>query len=922
MKRIINYIWFLATFLLSNPASSQSLSVHCIDSDCILQQLSADSARSLKNLSKWISIDSAISHTAIQGTYIQGRVQRMISVIYYDKGEYKNAIEWAEKVRVLFRKMMDEKEENLVQLAKNFYLMVACYDSLDQYPMQMNMVDSCISVDKEMNTSYYNTSLLIEEQVAWLYNKGDYRACISYADLGEAIIKKYVHDNSSFHRATSIIFYKVQAHMYLGELQVAQEILHNTLKEHEKLRTIGLLGTLQGINADLYLLRNKPDSAIASLLIAIENHRKEKYAKGLAECYEIIGQTHLEYFNRPDLCLKYSKLALRYAVQIDSVSILNTMSKAYLKANNPNLALQYIDKASSLLGVDIPNIKEMPGLLLTFALEKRAPYAIQLLISTADVYLRIGMLYKDRRSLNTAIDFYARADQLLSRLKNEYRTLDSKLYWRKQTVYLYERAIESSYLLDDKTAALYFLEKSRAILLQDQISETRAMQPAELKIKTTIRAEIKALNDRISQTNRDDPAYTALQRRVLELEQKEYLLRLPVTGTESLMHDHRLAIESAAALKTVKKILETHQAYINIFDGDSAVYLLKFIGHKILFQKIAKKSYDCLVAEFQQGLIKPEVYTDAFEKWSRNANALYKLVFGHDEISPGRIMISPGSNHYPFEALVKTTTNGQNRYLVQDYAISYVYSAAYLADSSIEAKSISNPQLLGVAPVQYSGRLNVSELAGSDLSVRNLAEGFKYTSMFSNAATKKNFLDNFYKYEIVHLYTHADARGQRADPVIYFADSLLYLNDVMVSVRPVTLLIVLAACESGLGQFYKGEGVFSFNRAFAAIGIPTSIVNLWPVDSKTTYQLNELFYQLLRKGLPVDVALQQAKLKYLETATGEKVMPYFWAGSLVEGKPLELLPLNSKFAMVVGIAIFFTLLIALLAIIALRFQRE
>ncbi|MHA4843919.1 CHAT domain-containing protein [Flavitalea antarctica] len=923
MKGIIYYICCLVTMLSGNPANSQSLSVHCTDSDCILEKLSADNARSPENLSTWIAIDSALSLKAMQDAHIRGRVQRMISVIYYDKDDYTNALQWAGKARLFFRRPTDNKEKSLEQLAKNFYLMVACYDSLDQYSMQMNMVDSCISVDKELNTDYYNTSLLIEEQVAWLYNKGDYRACISYADLGEAIIKKYFHDDgTAFHRATSIIVYKVQAHMYLGETEVAQKILHNILQEHEKLRKIGFLGTLYGINADLYLLRNKPDSAIASLVIAIENHRKERYAKGLAECYEILGQTYMEYFNRTDLCIKYSKLALRHAVEIDSVSILNTISQAYLRSDNLKLALQFIDMASAVLGVDIRNPKDAPGHLLTFALEKRAPYAIKLLLSTADVYLQMGKLSGDHKSLKRAIDFYDRADQLLSRLKNEYHTADSKLYWRKQAIHLYERAIESCYLLDDKNIALYFFEKSRAVLLQDQISEIRALQPAELKIKAALRAEIKALNERISQTNKDDPSYASLQRRVLELEQQEYLLRIPVSASQPLVRHGELTHDSVAALKAVNKILTTHQAYINIFDGDSVVYLLKFIGQKQFFHKIDKKSYDCLVVDFQKGLMKPEVYSDAFQKWSRNANALYQLVFGNNEIPPGRIMISPGSNHFPFEALVTNIAKGSNRYLLEDYAVSYVYSATYLADGSDAAKPISIPRLLGVAPVEYSGRLNVSELAGSDLSLRSLAEGFSYAGMFSRTATKKNFLDNFHKYEIVHLYTHADARGQRADPVIYFADSLLYLNDLIVSAKPVTMLIVLAACESGIGQFYKGEGVFSFNRAFAAIGIPTSIVNLWPVDSKTTYQLNELFYDFLREGLPVDVALQQAKIKYLGTAKGEKAMPYFWAGSVVEGKPLMLPRLGGNLPTLVGVALFFTILIVLLAVTALKFQRE
>lgn len=915
-------IYLLAIVLGSLTASSQSLSGKCSDSDCILKQLQASDARSSEKLDDWISVDSAISRSGLANTTVRARVQRMISCIFYDNGDYQKSIQWAEMARVHLRRASGGKYENLQHLAKTFYLLVACYDSLDLYQMQMNMVDSCISVDKESNTDYYNTCLLILEQVAWLHNKGDYRACITYADLGEAILKQHYHDKDSVRRSVSIIVYKVQCHMYLGELEIAQKILQTTLKANKYLRSIGLLGTLQGINSDLYLQRNKPDSAISSLLIAIENHREMRYSKGSAECYEILSQIYLRYYNRPDLCLKYNNIALRFASDIDSISIFNTMSRAYLKLKNPELALKYIDKSAQMLGVDIRTNDAIPELLLTFAIEKKAAYAIDLLISKADVFLDMGKLLKDPKSLNSAINFYMRSDQLLTRLKKEYGALDSKLFWRKYSSNLYENAIEAAFLLDEEGVAFYFFEKSRAILLQDQIDETSAMTPEELKKLYGLQAELKLLSGRLSTTDIYSPLYTELQRKIIDVQHQQYELRQYSSGMGTLRADTRSTVDSLAALRTVKQILKTHKAYINIFNGDSAVYLIKFIGDKVMLRKINKRNYESLVVDFQTGLLKPGNYKDSFEKWSLNANALYKLLIGNDEIPPGRIIISPGSNHFPFEALVSSITDSQNKYMVQDYAISYVYSATYLGGKeSPRLKSFSKPDILGVAPIQYAQRLNLSELTGSDNSINKLAKGFSQNNMFSHAATKQNFLNSFYKYDIVHLYTHADAKGQQADPVIYFTDSVLDLNELIVSVRPVTSLIVLAACESGLGKFHKGEGVFSFNRAFAALGIPTSVVNLWPVDNKTTYNLNELFYKFLHQGFPVDVSLQMAKIMYLETASAGNKTPYFWAGSVVEGKPLVLPSTERTTSLLVGIAITFTILLVLFATIALKFQQ-
>ena len=68
------------------------------------------------------------------------------------------------------------------------------------------------------------------------------------------------------------------------------------------------------------------------------------------------------------------------------------------------------------------------------------------------------------------------------------------------------------------------------------------------------------------------------------------------------------------------------------------------------------------------------------------------------------------------------------------------------------------------------------------------------------------------------------------------------------------------------------------------MGIPAAISNLWSVDNESTYQLTELFYKQLSKGLPTDIALQKAKLEFMQTASKEKSLPYYWAGPVLVGK--------------------------------------
>jgi hypothetical protein len=59
---------------------------------------------------------------------------------------------------------------------------------------------------------------------------------------------------------------------------------------------------------------------------------------------------------------------------------------------------------------------------------------------------------------------------------------------------------------------------------------------------------------------------------------------------------------------------------------------------------------------------------------------------------------------------------------------------------------------------------------------------------------------------------------------------------------------------------------------------------LWSVDNKSTYQITELFYKYLSDGLPIDVALQKAKLDFIQKGTKQKKLPYYWAAAVLTGK--------------------------------------
>jgi CHAT domain-containing protein len=103
-------------------------------------------------------------------------------------------------------------------------------------------------------------------------------------------------------------------------------------------------------------------------------------------------------------------------------------------------------------------------------------------------------------------------------------------------------------------------------------------------------------------------------------------------------------------------------------------------------------------------------------------------------------------------------------------------------------------------------------------------------------------------------------------------------------------MVVLSACESGLGPVLDGEGVFGLSRAFLHAGARSVCVSLWRVADASTGALMEGFYSRLVKGMAAAEAFQSAKLEMLD---GTWAHPFYWAPFVLIGGDPVVLPANS-----------------------------
>lgn len=101
-----------------------------------------------------------------------------------------------------------------------------------------------------------------------------------------------------------------------------------------------------------------------------------------------------------------------------------------------------------------------------------------------------------------------------------------------------------------------------------------------------------------------------------------------------------------------------------------------------------------------------------------------------------------------------------------------------------------------------------------------------------------------------------------------------------------TELVVLSACQTGVGATQPNEGVFGLRRAFFLAGARSLVTSQWSVDDEATHQLMVAFYRHLLSGQPRGTALQHA----MSETRQRKPHPFYWAPFIFIGKnaPLSL----------------------------------
>jgi len=289
-----------------------------------------------------------------------------------------------------------------------------------------------------------------------------------------------------------------------------------------------------------------------------------------------------------------------------------------------------------------------------------------------------------------------------------------------------------------------------------------------------------------------------------------------------------------------------------------------------------------------------------------------------EKIGRSSVIILPDGplSAVPFGAL--PTENG---YVIEDRAVSYVDSATALVRQSTHLRGTG---MLAVGDVDFDGEAvgsrelpcwetNPGELPATGREVASLADRWNKGAhrrepaliLTGANANEPRVSKSLAGQRLVHLATHGffatgECRGRtEANPLLLSglvlaptetSDGVLTAEEISTLDLSGTELVVLSACETGLGEIETGEGVLGLRSAFSAAGAQQIVMSLWAVPDEDTRRLMDPFYaRVLHRKRPIDPAeaLRAAQLdllKELRQAEGE-VHAGRWAAFLVSGQP-------------------------------------
>ncbi|MCX7551594.1 CHAT domain-containing protein [Xanthomarina sp. F2636L] len=800
--------------------------------------------------------------------------------------------------------------EDTIYLATEKFIANKSLESLEELSEQeINFKNKISTKDEQLafifllcNKAYYLKDLnrfnpaITSYETAWTYYNENQLVNISDYDIIEYCLKplgnlytktnNYTDAENTIKQYLSIAEKKKDKVQYVAGI-INLSVLYQTRGMHQLVVDL--------INQSLEVLKidskqkDKLNTLKASSLIALntsKNYNLEndiifsvsdgQYNKHLLQ-YELALKngdytSALEHFNMSTLIQEKDSLTKR------------EIAKNYLKKGQLEYLLNNFDKANqslqSALHMFLPNLEEktIP--------EKSTLYAENTFIDIFDLLARL-QIHPETALIYYDLSFYV-SNLLTENLTSQESKIANQVSNRNRSEHCIELLFQTYQKNSDTkifTRALAYTETYKASVLKGVfqkksllelhpndgllIKEQKLLQQQEQLTDLLIKTQLGY------QTSTNDSLNKQLLNLSIDLKNLHSDIELKYPQTENNID-----------VTGIQKQLQVDKTNLIIyFYGKQAIYQFIISEKNTSFLKIdltdaVKNSLTNFIHLFDS----PSAINNNIKNFSNQAYNLYQLLHLEDISNSKNLIIIPDGllNFIPFEALLTKKTESSNfsemSFLVSQHAVGYNSSLEFYLQPKIPSK---NTNLLGVFPVFENSNQMLGYSVDEALAIKEETNG---TILMHAEATKQNFMDLAVKYGVLHLSTHATG-GDFTNPAsMAFYDEPMLLNELYsLNINPE--LVVLSACETGIGKLQKGEGAMSIARGFQYAGAKNILYSLWQINDASTAKLMTLFYKNYQSINSAFVANRQSKLDYLndKSISNIKKSPYYWSAFVYYG---------------------------------------
>jgi CHAT domain-containing protein/tetratricopeptide (TPR) repeat protein len=543
----------------------------------------------------------------------------------------------------------------------------------------------------------------------------------------------------------------------------------------------------------------------------------------------------------------------------------------------------------------------------------------------------------EKSNLKKSLSYYQLCIALTDQMRQSQTAEASKIFWSGKLLPIFEKGIKNCFTLFEQSKdatyiylAFHFFEKSKNITLLESIKEQDALHFSGINLEVIL--ELKNIEQKIStletQKYNSTENNSELSKKILELRQQQQYMIDDLELHHPKYHQLKYGI-NIIEIKDIQNRINDDETIISYFLGKDNLYRITIEKDEVHF--IQKNIQQDNIAEKAQGLLEgiyeyqfsethtAELYESTSKKYAKNARELHRILLGNIDIKTDKIIFIPDGvlGYLPFEVLlthdVENAANFRTHsYLVKEKIISYAYSATMHFDMMDKEIHPSENRVLAYAPqfheqqlakasdmnVRRSMRSGLSELVYNVAEVKSIKKIFKTQIQQGEFASKNHFLEHGESYPILHFATHGKMNDQHSS-YSYLAfthpenDStdqhLLYVKDLY-QMQLNAEMVVLSACETGIGKLQKGEGIISLSRGFSFAGAKSLVTTLWSVNDVQMSKIISLFYKNLGKKENKNTALSHAKREFIKSSPPQFAHPYYWSAPVLVGdvSPVEL----------------------------------